>query len=145
MSSQSHIEMHREHSTWRKDDDLWRDELAIWEREINEAIQDLPRVELGLKAYAKKLQKHAASIRLYEQDFTVHEDTLAEFERGEIPEELVVQARDHGQESEQHRAQRKSHEKIKKQQRKLVSKWKPLIAALGEDLSGKPAPLLTDH
>ena len=145
MSNASHIEMHREHATWREEDDLWRDELAIWEREINDAIQDLPRLELALREYAKKLQKHAASIRLYEQDFTVHEETLAEFERGEIPEELVVQAQGHARESEQHQTKRKAHEEIKKQQHVLLSKWKPLIAALVEKSPGKAARLLSDH
>jgi hypothetical protein len=145
MSSQSHIEMHREHGTWRKDDDLWRDELAIWEGKINAAIEALPRLELALREYAKKLQRHGSSVRLSELDFNVHEETLAEFERGAIPEDPVVQAQEHVREWEGHRVQREAHEKIKTQQRKIMSRWKRLMSALAEGLPNKAAPVLTDH
>ena len=50
----------------------------------------------GLCEHAELLRKHAAAIRLYEQDFTAHEHALAEYERGESGEELVQLAEIHG-------------------------------------------------
>lgn len=128
MSTESHLEMHCEHATWRKENDLWRDELALWEREISDAIEELPRLELALRAHLEKLQQYGASIRLHELDFEDHEHALAKYQRGETPEEFV-QAQEHGRESERHEMQRSAHAKMKKQQHLLVSKWKHLIVA----------------
>ena len=144
MSTASHLEMHREHATWRKDDDLWRDELAIWESEISEAIKALPRLELALRAHLEKLQKYGASIRLHEQDFADHEHALAKYQRGETPEEFV-QAQEHGRESERHEMQRIAQEKIKRQQHLVLTKWKLLFSALVAETRPKTVPLLSDH
>jgi hypothetical protein len=144
MCTPSHLEMHREHATWRKEDDLWRDELAVWEREISEAIDELPRVDLALRAQLEKLQRYGASIRLHELDFEDHEHALAKYQRGETPEEFV-QAQEHGRESERHEAQRSAHGKIKTQQHAVLTKWKLLFAALAAKTPSKTAPLLSDH
>jgi hypothetical protein len=138
MPGTSHIEMHRDHVSWRNEDNLWRDELAIWEREINQAIQDSPRLEKALQAHKEKLQKYAASIRLHEQDFASHEHVLAKYERGETPDELVAQAQEHGRESERHNMQRCAHEEIKKEQHELLARWKLLFSAVVAE-SPKPA------
>jgi hypothetical protein len=137
--------MHHEHDLWRQEDNLWRDELAIWEKEINEVFENLPRLDLAVRQFAAKLQRHAAAIRLYEQDFSSHEASLAEFERGETPEELVGQSQGHNRECEQHEVRRRVHDELKTQHHILLSNWTPLFAALVQDGAAKPAPVLSDH
>jgi len=72
-------------------------------------------------------------------------ETLGQFERGRIPKELVVQAKEHTRESAKHRVRQKAHEKIKTQQRKIIAKWKPLMNALAQNISEKWGPQLPDH
>ena len=68
MATASHLELHREHLRWWAEDDLWRDDLASWEAEVTQAIKDLPRLDKALRQHTELLRKHAAAIRLYEQD-----------------------------------------------------------------------------
>jgi hypothetical protein len=103
---------------------------------VNQALKDLPRVEKAVRAHAEKLQKHAAAIRLYEQDFGGHEHNLAAYERGETPIELIEQAQDHEREFEQHNVQRKAHEEMKKQQHVFIAKWNLLLSVLALEPSG---------
>ena len=72
--------------------DLWLDDLANWEANVGQAIKDLPRLEKALREQADVLRKHAARIRLYEQDVSMHEHALADYERGESGEELIQMA-----------------------------------------------------
>jgi hypothetical protein len=144
MSDTSHLKMHQEHDAWRNEDNLWREELAIWQGEIDQALKDLPCVEKTLRAHSEILQQYAASIRLHEQDFANHEHALAQYERGDTPEGLVAQAQEHGRESERHVMQRRAHEKIKKQQHNLLTKWNRLFAAVVAK-PPKTARKLTDH
>jgi hypothetical protein len=136
MASKSHIEMHRQHAAWRSEDNLWREEIAIWERDVNQALKDLPRVEQAVRAHAETLKKHAAAVRLYEQDFGGHEHSLAEYERGETPLELIEQAQNHERELEQHMVQRKAHEDMKKRQHVFSAKWNLLLSALDLESPG---------
>jgi hypothetical protein len=143
MSSTSHIDMHREHSTWRLEDHLWRDEIAIWEREIEQAIKDVPRLEKALRDHAEMLRQHAASIRLYEQEAAYHEHELASYEQGEAPSDLVQLARSHKRELDKHAEQYKTHDEIKKRQHALMTKWRLLFPALVEAEAAKVRPTET--
>jgi hypothetical protein len=141
----SPLNMHREHCSWRADDDLWRDELAIWQRDIDVAIKELPRLEKVLRAQAQSLRQHAASIRLFEQEFAAHERALADFELGQTPIDLVELAQRHPYELEHHRDCRGAHGQLKENQRALMSKWRSLFTALLEiSLSKTDSSFKTD-
>lgn len=137
MGGSSHVEMHREHAGWMKDDAFWRDELAVWERETRQAIKDLPRLEEALRAHATVLRKHGASVRLYEQDVAKHERALVEYEKGEAPEALIEMAGSHTQELEHHLERRRVHEDVKHRHHVLMVKWRLLTSALVEPQAGK--------
>jgi hypothetical protein len=143
MSSTSHIDMHREHATWRLEDNLWRDELAIWEREIEQAIKDVPRLEKALRDHAVVLRQHAASIRLYEQEAAYHEHELASYEQGEAPSDLVQLAQSHKHEADKHAEYYRIHDEIKKRQHVLITKWRLLFLALVEEGTAELRPTET--
>ena len=141
MSNTSHIDMHQEHKRWRVEDDLWRDELAVWEREIDQAISDVPRLEKALRDHAGTLWQHAASIRLYEQEATYHEHELASYEQGEAPSDLVALAKSHRREAKKHAEQYKTHDEIKKRQHVLMTKWRLRLPALIEPEASESLPI----
>jgi hypothetical protein len=122
--------MHQEHARWRADNNLWRDDLAAWQKEVHDAIDQLPELEKAIERHAQLLQTHAASVRLYEQDAASHEHLLAEYERGESPEALIKLAQAHQEAAHQHAKQCESHEGLKNQQHRLMTKWRQLFTAL---------------
>jgi hypothetical protein len=130
MATASHFEMHREHLRWHVEDDMWRDDLVAWEAEVDQAINELPRLETALRQHADALRKHAAAIRLYEQDFRADEHALAEFERGEPAAASIELTQVFDRTAEKHAAQLRNHEKIKRQHHDLIARWRLLTAPL---------------
>jgi hypothetical protein len=59
-----------------------------------------------------------------------HEHALAEFERGGPGDELLVMAKSHKENAEQHAQQREGHERLKKRHHTVVAHWSLLLKAL---------------
>jgi len=126
MVAASHLDMHQAHRRWKSEDELWRDDLALWQAEVDRVIELLPHFQHALRQYANLLRKHAAAIRLYEQDFTADEHLLMNLQRGET---CVTQAELENafvRASELHDLQRRNHERLKHQHYRLMRIWKLL-------------------
>jgi hypothetical protein len=130
--------MHQEHAQWRGESNLWRDDLAIWEKEIDDAIGQLPELEAALRRHNDLLKTHAASVRLYDQDPARHEHMLAEYEKGEAPEALVELAKSHQDAAESHGKLRETHARFKNRQHRLMTKWRQLLVALAHTRQKAP-------
>jgi hypothetical protein len=123
MSTTSHLEMHREHLRWRAQNDMWRDDLANWEREAQAALKALPKVEEILRKHLDGLRRHAAAIRINEQEFSAQEHALSEYERGDTGQELIELAKRFDRSNETITHQKEKHEKIKHRHYRLMTRW----------------------
>lgn len=121
--------MHCDHQAWLKEDAHWRDEVLLWQEAAARAVSRLRQLEGELLQHAELLRKHAAAIRLYEQDAVAHERAVAELERasgGTLPNSP---APEHEAEADAHARQRMMHERLKQAHRALLSTCLPLLEA----------------
>jgi hypothetical protein len=125
-----HGEMHGEHRQWLSDDALWRDELAIWQKEIDQALGGLTKLEEALREHGKGLQDHLETIAAEERKLRDHEHALADFERGGSGNELLLMARTHTETADKHVQQRQAHERLKKQHHTVRAYWSLLLKVL---------------
>jgi hypothetical protein len=130
MSTTAHANMHSDHNTWQREDDLWRDEVSIWQKETKRALAELPLLERALTTHLETLEKHAASVRLYEQEFLKHEHNVAAYERRSIPYRLLHRTQVHADEAEQHGAQRAMQYQTMQKHHDFMAKWNRLFAAI---------------
>lgn len=119
----SHLEMHREHRRWQTQNDMWRDDLANWEHEVEAALRALPTVEHILREHLDALRRHAAGIRMNEQDFSAHEHALCQYEHGETGEELIELAKGFDRSAGNISWQKEKHEKLKHRHHALMARW----------------------
>jgi type II secretory pathway component HofQ len=121
--------MHRDHRTWLNDDAQWRDDVLLWEQKTTRAVAALRNLEGDLLQHLELLRKHAAAIRLYEQDAVAHEKAVAELERasgGALP---ACPAPEHDAETDVHARQGLLHERLKHAHRTLLARCLPLLEA----------------
>jgi hypothetical protein len=119
--------MHRDHRAWLEDDAQWRDDVLLWERKTSQAVSALRSLEGDLLQHQELLRKHAAAIRLYEQDAIAHEKAVAELERasgGTLP---ASSAPEHDAEADVHARQALVHERLKHAHRALLARCLPLL------------------
>ena len=128
MVTASHLEMHREHLKWRAQNDMWRDDLANWESEVQSALKALPKIEEIFQKHLDALRRHAAAIRINEQDFNAHEHALSQYERGAPGEELIEFAKRFDQ-SMATIAHQKEKQQIMRRHYTLMARWKMLIGS----------------
>ncbi|MCE9607882.1 MAG: hypothetical protein K8U03_23605 [Planctomycetia bacterium] len=131
MSSTELNAMHGDHREWQSENAFWHDQLREWEREVGEAIGDLPKIEQALRGHERRLQTHAAAIRLYEQVAADHEHQLAELVHEGAPSAAGCTAHKHGKESRNHAQQRQVHEALKRTHHTFMAHWAMLLEALG--------------
>jgi hypothetical protein len=127
MTTTIHDEMHKEHRTWEAEISLWRDDIAVWEKELAETDGDFVRLKKVFDDRAETLRKHAATIRMLEQDSDTHEHALASFEQGGAGDVLVQFAKKHVNESKAQENHRTAHEELKRHHHALMSQWKVFV------------------
>lgn len=125
-----HREMHAEHRYWRSDTALWNDELQLWQQELQTALADMHKLEDSLKEHQKALAAQAAEVAADSQQITIHEQALADYERGESQEELIALSKVHQKEAEKHRGHWAAQERVKKHHHQLMAHWNVLLKAL---------------
>ena len=131
---EGHQEMHRDHCEWQSETALWHDELRAWQGELRDILSGADVVHGGVQKHLEALQSHAAFIRLYEQQMNTHEHCLAQFEQGEAPDQLVDFARKHRQEADHHANQRTAHQRVRKHQQKVMTRWRSFLKVLTESV-----------
>lgn len=126
MTISFHDKMHKEHKLWEGEVSLWRDDIAAWQKELAGTENDLARLTKAFETRAEILRKHAAAIRMLEQECDVHEHAIASFEQGDERgqgEVLVKAAKSHVDESRNHEKHREAHEELKHHHHKLMARW----------------------
>jgi chromosome segregation ATPase len=130
----THAEMHNDHRQWLSDAQLWADDLYIWQREIDEALDGMKKLEAALRDHRDGLQKHSETIAEEEKNLTCHEKALAEYEQGGSGDALSGMTTSHQTNAEKHVRQRILHERLKKHHHTLIAHWMMLLKALTQKI-----------
>lgn len=127
MSMEALSQMHRDHRTWQSDDAFWRDQVREWQQQTSNAVADIGIIRAALQEHEQTLERHAAAIRLYEQESAEHECHLAE-----SPAEATtgVAIGQHVGEASRHYEVRERHETLKEAHHTLMARWALLLRAL---------------
>lgn len=132
MTVANHIGMHRDHVRWLKENDLWRDDLRAWQNESEQVLEQMEELRKLFAAHEERLQKHAGSIRAYEQFMREHEHRLAAHEKGETEVDLISMAARHNEEAVKRAEQLTKHEAIKKLHHTMMANWHALLRSIRE-------------
>jgi hypothetical protein len=130
MSSSTQLRMHQDHRQWQSENAFWRDQIREWQQQTAKAVGDVAVIRSALAEHERMLEKHAAAVRLYEQQSAQHECRLAE-----TPQEATsgLSASEHGCEACQHFEVRERHENLKQLHHTLMARWALLLKALGAE------------
>jgi hypothetical protein len=126
-------QVHRDHREWTEERALWHDDVRVWEKEVDDLLAKLQRVEAALSEQKHNLRVHAAALRLYEEGNARCEHLLADCERYGNDERESLLAHAHEGEVQRQDRQRERHQELKVSQRLLMSEIRP-FARLGDDL-----------
>jgi hypothetical protein len=135
MTATTHAAMHNDHRLWDSETCAWRDDIRAWQHELGAALKELSQLEEAFQKHNNLLQRHAASIRLDEQESDAHEHALAEFEKGGEGQALVPLALKHIDEAARREKRREAHETLKRRHHEALSHWKALWKALRKALA----------
>lgn len=125
-------ELHRDHATWKADDEFWRDELAVWRNETKHATLAVERLRCLLQRHESMIEARACAIGFCEKACEAHEHALVEAARVATPssrpaeEEHYVEAYDHAQ-------QRETQESLKRKHHRLMAHIAMLTHVLDAD------------
>lgn len=126
-------ELHREHLLWRGENAFWHDQIREWELEVDEAVKSLSQVEQALRDHKRRLEAHAAAVRLYQLEADRHEHQLAEAGRAPAAAGSIATDADHATESEHHTKRRSTHETLKRSHHALMARWSSFMKSLKGD------------
>ena len=127
MTTETTLQMHRDHQSWRSESAFWHDQLREWQQHTEKALVDLEAVRAIFLEHERKLEAHAAAVRLYDQLCSEHEHQLAQIESASPS---VQASTDHKTEAWDHTHQRERHEAFKLQHHSLMARWTMLMQSL---------------
>lgn len=130
----THSEMHSDHRQWSSEETLWEDDIQIWEGELDAALGDIKQLAEVIGEHRKCLEAHGDAVRAARAHRAKHEHALAEYERGETGEDLVVLAQKHEEEGAKHCEQRQAHERVKRHHHTVMAHWRLLLKALSKEM-----------
>ncbi|HUY91319.1 MAG TPA: hypothetical protein VMV10_21455 [Pirellulales bacterium] len=130
----NHAEMHSDHRQWASEDALWEDDVHLWQGELDQTAAEMKKIEAALAEHRRSLESHAEAVRDFREEEDRHEHSLAEYERGESGEDLVVMAQKHNAEAEKQRQRRKTHERIKRHHHTMIAHWRLLCKAICKEM-----------
>lgn len=128
-AQRDHVRMHIEHQNWMNASAFWHDEALVWQIELKKVLAGVAEIEKTLRAHERGLQRHAGSMRLYQQEFAALEQSLADYERG-ADTTLSSLAEAHERERGDYLRLQKIHEELKRRQRELLAQCLMLVKAL---------------
>lgn len=126
MNVYSDTELHRDHRLWTDERALWHDDVRVWEKEVDELLAKLKRLEIALEQQKRELQAHAAAVRLYQECDGRREHALVQYERDGNEERGTLLEHAHEGAIQEHQRQRERHAHVKATQRRLMAELRPL-------------------
>lgn len=135
----NHAMMHQEHRKWAAENSQWRDDLRVWEQQTAAAQVEAQKLSAELEAVASMLRKHAAALRITEQDSAEHERALVEFERSGATARLAALGETHTTERERQARLRANHAQLKDKVHELFAGWHAFLARLQAALPARSA------
>ena len=96
-------------------------------KRVRPIVTQINELETGLQKHGEILVEHEAAVRFHVDRIGKHEHALADFEEAGADDELLLRAKKHRVEAEQHLRQRDLHEKTKHAHHALMAEWTRIL------------------
>jgi len=129
IASQEMIEMHNTHTQWRSEHAAWMQEITSWQREQQQAVVTIYRLERALPEHKSLLDTHADHIRVHEQEIEDHEKILARLMVGQGNASAYAELlKTHKNAAENHTRMQQQHAEIRQTHLAAMAELKRLAS-----------------